>query len=234
MYFPYGFRPKTVLVIDIGTGQQVREVKSDKFGSLCGVAVDAAGACYVADCRFECVHVIDQQGSLVRSFGCGKLSEPFGIALHEGRVYVSEYDKVKVFRASDDQFECKLISGLNCAYNICIANDQLIVSECGANRVRVFTLKGEYVRTIGESGERDAQFSYPHGVHFDGKLLYVADCANHRVQVFTTDGQFVCKFGTERENIDGQFCYPHSITSDDEHIYVTDVSKRIQVFARPK
>jgi DNA-binding beta-propeller fold protein YncE len=140
---------------------------------------------------------------------------------------------VKVFRVSDYEFECELISELGVSYGVCIANEQLFVSECHADRVLVFTLEGEHVRTFGrENGQQDEQLNCPVGVHFDGKLLYVADCYNHRVQVFTADGQFVGKFGEYGMSEDGYFNCPRSVTSDDEHIYVSDETNRIQVFSK--
>eukprot|EP00435_Cladocopium_sp_Y103_P002452 s5338_g1.t1 len=70
---------------------------------------------------------------------------------------------------------------------LCVANDQLLVSDRGANEVRIMTLEGEDVQTIGQG-----QLKYPNDVAVDscGNIL-VMDTGNERVAVFSPDGQLL-------------------------------------------
>lgn len=67
---------------------------------------------------------------------------------------------------------------------LCVANDQLLVSDRGANEVRIMTLEGEDVHTIGQG-----QLKYPNDVAVDscGNIL-VMDTGNERVAVFLLVG----------------------------------------------
>ncbi|CAL1143320.1 unnamed protein product [Cladocopium goreaui] len=70
---------------------------------------------------------------------------------------------------------------------LCVANDQLLVSDRGANEVRIMTLEGEDVHTIGQG-----QLKYPNDVAVDscGNIL-VMDTGNERVAVFSPRGQLM-------------------------------------------
>lgn len=66
----------------------------------------------------------------------------------------------------------------------CDPDGNMVVADRSNNRLLVFEVNGNYVRTIGEAGSGPLQFSRPAGMCFDArKRLIVADKDNHRVQV---------------------------------------------------
>ncbi|MBK9342388.1 MAG: NHL repeat-containing protein [Dehalococcoidia bacterium] len=69
------------------------------------------------------------------------------------------------------------------------------VTDTGNDRIQVFTLGGEFVRTVGSSGKGEGQFDEPVGIDIakDG-TVYVADMYNRRVQVLNADGTFRSQF----------------------------------------
>lgn len=67
---------------------------------------------------------------------------------------------------------------------------EVVVSDYGNHRVKVFTIEGELLRVLGESEDRAERLHYPAGVAVsaDG-ILFVADSGNHRVVALTEDGE---------------------------------------------
>ena len=65
-----------------------------------------------------------------------------------------------------------------------------------------------YIRTWGQEGSDDKQFSYPYGVAVgcDG-TIYVSDSENNRIQCFNRNGTFLHKWG-RRGDRDGEFKFP--------------------------
>jgi len=61
----------------------------------------------------------------------------------------------------------------------------IFVSELRNHRISMFTIRGEFVRFIGEQGSGPGQLATPRGLAIDlNKLLYVCDYGNNRIQVF--------------------------------------------------
>ncbi len=71
------------------------------------------------------------------------------------------------------------------------ADGNVWISDTGQSRVEEYTNGGDYIRTIGESG--DGRLYSPFGIAIDQErsLVYVADMGNHAVQIFSTDGGYV-------------------------------------------
>lgn len=79
-----------------------------------------------------------------------------------------------------------------------IAFDQsgnMWVTDTGNGRIQVYTLKGEFVRSIGTKGAGPDQFSEPVGISIasDG-MVFVADMYNHRVVELHPDGTVFTTF----------------------------------------
>ena len=77
----------------------------------------------------------------------------------------------------------------------------IIVAECSAYSVSVFTPGGKKIRSFGSKGSANGQFNYPRGVAVDNAdNIYVADNNNHRIQKFTSTGKFTAAVGTQGSN----------------------------------
>jgi hypothetical protein len=82
--------------------------------------------------------------------------------------------------------------------NIALApNGDFYVSDgYGTGFVHRYNIKGEYISTFGGGGNKEGQFSCPHGITCDMRdkdnpTILVADRANVRLQWFTMDGRFI-------------------------------------------
>jgi RHS repeat-associated protein len=76
------------------------------------------------------------------------------------------------------------------------AAGDVLVSDTENSRLEEFNNKGEFVRTIGSSGEGAGQFKTTYGTTFDSAgHIWATDEGNNRVEEFTTEGVFIKTFG---------------------------------------
>ena len=106
------------------------------------------------------------------------------------------------------------------------------VTDAWTDRVSVFTVEGDFIRSFGSSGDGDGQFRRPSGIAIDANdNVLVVDALNDRVQKLTRDGSFISQWGSTGSG-DGEFLSPWGITTDgDGCVYVADYKNhRIQKF----
>ena len=123
-----------------------------------------------------------------------------------------------------------IISGLNRPYGVVVSkNEEIVVAECGANRITILNKEGKKVKSFGT---KEGQFTYPRGVAIsqDGHIL-VTD--NHRLQKLTFEGDCVKSVGSsETGNGPLQLYSPIGITVHPTtgQIFIADGNNhRIQV-----
>lgn len=157
----------------------------------------------------------------------GQLAGPFGVAVDpaSGNLFVSEGGSVRidVFNPKSGQFLRAFGKdvggpGVNTCTNPCLPGvadgtpgsiaaafglaispaGELYVSEIGANRISVFSLAGQILRTIASPGSAAGQIASPYGAAPtpDG-LLYVSDSGNNRLSSFTVGGAFQSALGLD-------------------------------------
>ena len=126
-----------------------------------------------------------------------------------------------------------IISGLNRPWGVVITkNEEIVVAENGANRIKILNKEGKKVKSFGTKGTKEGQFTCPHGVAIsqDGYIL-VTD--SHRLQKLTFEGDCVKSVGsTKNGNGPLQFYYPTGITVHPTtgQIFIADrYNHRIQV-----
>ena len=104
----------------------------------------------------------------------------------------------------------------------------------------IFSPKGKYLGSWGESGHGPGQFDFSdHAQNPDGfgaiafapdGSFYVGDTGNHRVQAFDAKRRFVRQWGTFGTD-DGQFVQVNSLATDGKTVYVGDGERHdIQAF----
>ena len=98
--------------------------------------------------------------------------------------------------------------------------------------IRVFTNRGQFLRSFGTDGSGAEKLKIPCGLCVTDQYMYVCDLVLHNVSVFTTvDGKFLVSFGRrgkEAGNFNGSF----GVNVDrDGFVYICDCSNnRVQVF----
>ena len=122
----------------------------------------------------------------------------------------------------------RTVTGLNWPCGIAFNNrEEMIVIECGADRLSILDTRGQKIRTFGSRGDSPHQMIRPAGIATDDSgNIYVSSL--HKLQKFTSTGELIKCVGREEE---GEFDDPRGLTLRDNLVYVCDSDNyRIQVF----
>jgi DNA-binding beta-propeller fold protein YncE len=194
-------------------------VQPGQFFAPVDIESDASGNLYVIDKATRKLQKFDSQGNFiatadVRTNPDGDFidSEPWGLAVApDGRIVVADTFgwRVRIFNADltpagvtfgqppgQDEPGAYDLFGPRDA--IVTAEGELWITDTGHDRVQVYTLAGEHIRTVGETGAGAGQFDEPVGLALgpDGNV-YVADMYNSRVEVFDAAGNYLREFRVE-------------------------------------
>jgi DNA-binding beta-propeller fold protein YncE len=191
--------------------------------------------------------VRESNESALKSFITGvnrigiSLGKPFGISVHQGRVFVSDTLKRQVvaFDVREGEFfEIGTESPGELAKPMGLDVDQagnLYVCDASLKQVLVFDRDGTYLRRIGQP----EMFDRPAGiaVNSEGNQVFVVDTGGvnsdrHRVLVFDTKTGGLLHTISRRGDADGELNLPRDATIGvDGNLYVVDGGNfRIQVF----
>jgi len=193
-----------------------RGTQPGNFWSPVDVEADAEGNLYVIDSAQRKLQKFDSAGNFLAAVDIrenpgdgGEQAQPWGLAIAPtGEVVVADtfgwrlrvFDRdLKPLRTigtipdtsrAPGPFE--LFGPRDAAID---AQGQVWVTDTGHDRIQVFTLAGEFVKSIGSEGAGQGQFNEPVGIDIgpDG-AIYVADMYNRRVQVLNPDGSYRSQF----------------------------------------
>ena len=167
------------------------------------VSENSKGLLAVTDGRNRCVHLLTNNGTLVRSIGKGDLSDSlYGVSFDlKGNVWVT--DNNKVVKLSQDG---RLLQTIHHASSksdsfsnprgISVSAEGLIyICDHGNHRIAVLDEEGKFLFAFGSKGSGPGCFDRPRDIAFgsDG-LMYVVDLGNKRVSVWSQVGTFKRQF----------------------------------------
>src|SRR5579884_1756063 len=186
-----------------------RMPNSGALGTVSSVAADSQSVIYILQRgdKTDPVIAVDQQGRVLRSWGKGMFTVPHSIRVDpDGNIWTVDAGSSVLLKFTQQGRKLQQIdvgevaTGRDCAFpTLCGTTDvtfgpagRLFVSDGYGNaRILEYSAEGKRVKVWGSKGTGPGQFQIPHGIAFDGKLLYVADRTNARVQRFDTDGRYV-------------------------------------------
>lgn len=195
---------------------------------------------YVTDTSSRALHIFDKEENeqiTIKGTDNETFLYPIDVVSDsKGNIFVSDSvrAKVYVFEEDGDYSYTIALPVFQRPVGIAISPDDkyLYIVDTLASKIYITTLKGKFIKSIGNNGSRDGEFNRPTFIDVadDGKL-YVSDSMNHRVQILDYDGKFVHKFGKLGQNI-GNFGSPRGVALDSQNnIYVSDVMyNNIQIF----
>lgn len=106
------------------------------------------------------------------------------------------------------------------------SSDTIWLSDTYANKIKMFTTNGRFVKEFGKSGSELGELNLPRGIYVDGEYIYVADSYNHRIQKFDKNGNFLHAFGGFPK-----LAYPVAVIKQNNLIYVSEAgNSRISIF----
>lgn len=204
------------------------------WGGSNGVAIDVDGRSVWAvdrcspgatpgcvDSPANPVHLFDESGNEVRSFGGGIFVWPHGIHVDaDGNVWVADAradgGKGSVVVKFSPQGDILMTLGTPGVHGnppealtdptdlvTDPENGDVYIAESHSNvadpdlvgRISVFDRNGNFLRVIGRAGTGPGEFRTPHAIEFDSQgRLIVADRHNHRVQMLSKDGSFIREY----------------------------------------
>ena len=172
------------------------------------------GALLLTDISNDKIHELDENGSLIRSFGSrgtgnGQFTDPVELAIGpNNRIYVADRNnhRIQILERNGTFVKSFGTSGsgdgqLNGPWGLAIsADNEVFVSEQGNHRVQVFDINGTYLRKWGGFGSLDGQFNKPQGIDFsDNGECMVIDYENSRLVFFDLIGNFKWKWNLKRD-----------------------------------
>lgn len=222
-----------------------------EFQAPFGIATDASGNVYVADCSRNDVQKFDPSGVYLTKWGSGpaagngQFNCPRDVAVDATGVYVVDYynNRVQKFDTSGvylsqfnnaghgtfDQPVGVAADGLGHAYVI-----DTSATDNENQRLQRFDTSGAWQAVIGSAGSGPGQYGKPYGVTTDtGGAIFVSDQGNNRVVGFTAAGAAGPTWGGLGTG-DGQFGgLQQGLDADaDGDLYVADYTlNRFQKFS---
>ena len=197
-------------------------------GRYRAVAVNSDGLLAVTDGGNRCVHLLTNNGTLVRSIGKGVLgSSLFGVSFDlKGNVWVTDYLNNKVVKLSQDG---RLLQTIHHASNesdpfsnprgISVsAEGRIYICDRGNHRISVHNEGGKFLFMFGSKGSGPGCFDRPRDIAFgsDG-LMYVADLGNKRVSVWSPEGTF-------KQQFKPKYGPNYIAATNDNHLLITSYS----------
>jgi DNA-binding beta-propeller fold protein YncE len=190
-------------------------------------ALDTEGRLYVADTGRRQIIIFSADGKFLKSIGDGITGKPTDVCVYKNELYVCDLDAhvIKVYdeagKESKRQFPQVIKNHPHYLYsptNIFVHQNLVYVTDTGDARVKVFSIKGEFVKSIGGFGERPGQFVRPKGLEVDPQgNIFVVDAAFENIQIFDADSRLLMFFGGRYEK-SGSMWLPAGITIDRENL----------------
>lgn len=181
-------------------GSLLQVISNEALERPSSVAFDAARQrLYVGDSKAHVVHVFDDRGRKVDSFGSlgtgpGQFNSPTHLALMpDGGIVVTDALNFRVAIFDGNGRHRRQLGELgdgagNFAAPKGVAVDragQVYVADAMFDAIQVFDTEGRLLLGFGKQGTQAGQFWIPNGLYVDGSdQLFVADAYNRRIQVF--------------------------------------------------
>ena len=198
-----------------------------------GIAFNSRGEMIISECEGHQMAIFDIRGQKIREFGSHgdhpeSIKCPAGIAVDDvDNIYVSSEHKLHKFTSSGELIkyvgqEGSNVGEFNDPRGVTLYNKQIYVCDSYNDRIQVFDLDFNFIRSIGSPGKGRGEFDTPYDVKFDTDgCMYVVEHGNARVQVLDRSGHFIRVFGEKGK---GKLNRPSALHIVDKCVYVCDLS----------
>jgi tetratricopeptide (TPR) repeat protein/DNA-binding beta-propeller fold protein YncE len=186
-----------VIKLDISSGKIISSFGSEgsgdgQFDAPTDLQISASGKIYVADKGRDSVQIFDSEGKFINAIR--KLASPISIAVDaQENLYVLESSSNTIsMHSAQGALIGKVGNSKEGAPGTLLKPVALMVtpeeiSVLDGSRVKVYSLKGEYLRSFGAKGGRTGELDEPVAiVQKDDMSFYIAERSNKRIQTFLT------------------------------------------------
>ena len=172
--------------------QRNKSVKSiGKEGSKDGELKEPLGICldeeeniYVCDSGNSRIQVFRKEGEFLVEFGGGQLNRPYGIALYDKWVLLSDWKLDAVFkfqRSGHDLIIRSAKVGILGPKGLAVDENEVFVADSNNHRIAILNLELRFVRAVGKG-----KLEFPCDVKTSSNQVFVADKSkSHNVHVFS-------------------------------------------------
>jgi DNA-binding beta-propeller fold protein YncE len=226
-----------VVRLDPDGAPSALECRNAPWSAPMGVAVDQAGAVYVADAAAGAIVRWTAGGCTV--IGRGSLERPTGVAMAADRIWAVDPPRHQLVAFSIDGALLQRVGELgdgegrfNFPSSVSLApNGDLLVVDALNFRIVRLASDGRWLGTFGVRGDEGGELARPKAAVMDGSgVVYVTDAQRDLVIVFAPDGTFSHTLG-ETGTGPGQFVHPAGLAVQSGRLAVADSqNQRVQVF----
>ena len=170
--------------------------KADNELNATGLALDEPNQLiYIADYGNERIQVVSFDGNFLKRFGQGTLKSPYGIAVTEDNVFVTDTNLHALLQFRKKDYKLMRRTGtqggregeLNYPGGLCIDNNgDVYVAECRNNRVSVFSKDLKFLNCLGTQ-----QLEYPCDVKVTQDSVVVLDGSPNCIHFFSRSGELL-------------------------------------------
>ena len=188
---------------------------------------DEEGNMYVADVDRKQVVIFDENREYKGEIGGGENFKPTDVFVFGDSVFVTDpkNNRINVYNRSTmtmlfsfpKEAEVGDDAWLYNPLTLYVSAEKIYVTDFGNSKVKIFDMKGRYLRSVGSYGRSLGQFVRPKGIAVDREEnLYVVDAAFQNVQIFNKSGQLLMFLGGAYQG-PGDMYLPANISIDYDH-----------------
>ena len=168
-------------------------------GNICatGLALDEVNQqIYITDNMSKQVQVVSFRGNQVTEFGKNILECPWGVAVSQGHIFITDKSSNKIFKFSKEgyTFEISKDGLLNNPAGLSVdTNGDVYVADTDNNKVSIFSYSLDFINSIG-SGDH---LERPKDVKITSDNVVVLDWSSNCVHFFTRNGSILRSWVTQ-------------------------------------
>ena len=169
---------------------------NEEFNSPQQLAISPEELLYIPDCGNNRVQVLDSTLAFQIPLRHHSVTQPVDVKFSKNQILVlSCWDKlcIHVFALSGEKLRSMITRGdrmqVKRPYFFCLdAGYNIVISDSSADAIKVFSLEGDLLHTVGEQGHQPGMLSSPSGIAIlnQTKLVCASENCNYGLQIFST------------------------------------------------
>ena len=168
---------------------------NEEFNSPMQLAISPNQHLYVADRDNHRLQILSANLSFQDSLRHQAMSQPVDVKFSNNEMFVLSWEDnpcLHVFSLSGEKSRSLVTRGrigmqVCRPFSFCLdGHNNIVISDCFADNIRVFSPEGDLLHTIGQQGHQAGMFTYPSGIAINNnKLICVSYNSNFGLQIFS-------------------------------------------------